>query len=424
MKARLVLSVISLLLLLITVVFFTAASPVRMDFPIYLRTFGLLFAAVGIVMIFLQFVFVSRIKIIEIGIGLDRMLRWHRIMGRTGLALVTLHAVMIAFYRITVFGELFPNTFIWVGLIALIGFMITAALASLYKKIAIAYETWRNIHLLNYLLFPFVLIHVFYHTLPGSLLCYLYLVLAVLFAAVIVYRLISIRYIKNNPYEVVKVSQEAEDIWSLYFKGKKIQYRPGQFMFIQLLRNGRLSSPHPFTISNSPTREHLSITPKDLGDFTSTIKETRVGDKAYIDAPYGVFSFLNYDQKELVFIAGGIGITPFMSMLRYIYDLRLDLKVTLFWVNGSEMNLCFREELKQIQEALPHLRVVLVMTRQDDWEGEKGRLDADIIEKHLDTLEHKDFFVCGPVEMNRAVIALLKKMNVPSSRIHSELFSL
>jgi predicted ferric reductase len=424
MKARLVLSVIGILLLLITVVFFTAASPVRMDFPIYLRTFGLLFAAVGIFMIFLQFVFVSRIKIIEIGIGLDRMLRWHRIMGRTGLALVTLHAVMIAFYRITVFGELFPNTFIWVGFIALISFMITAALASLYKKIAIAYETWRNIHLINYLLFPFVLIHVFYHTLPGSLLYYLYLVLAVLFAAVIVYRLISIRYIKNNPYEVVKVSQEAEDIWSLYLKGKKIHYWPGQFMFIQLLRDGRLSSPHPFTISNSPTREHLSITPKDLGDFTSTIKETRVGDKAYIDAPYGVFSFLNYDQEELVFIAGGIGITPFMSMLRYIYDLKLDLKVTLFWVNGSEMNLCFQEELRQIQEALPNVRVVLVMTRQDDWEGEKGRLDADTIEKHLDTLDRKDFFVCGPVEMNRAVIALLKKMNVPSSRIHSELFSL
>ncbi len=423
MKARLVLLAIGILLF-ITVLFWTATAPLGAIGPIYLRQFGLLFAAVGLVLIFLQFVFVSRIKIIEAGFGLDRMFRWHRFFGRTGLVFVSMHAIMIALYRFIVFGELFPNTFIWVGLIALFGFMITAALASLHKKIGIVYETWRSIHLVNYLLFPFVLIHVFYHTLPGSMLFYLYLVLTVLYAALIIYRLVRIIAIKSSPYEVAEVRQEAEDIWSLFFRGNKLHFRPGQFMFIQLLRNGRLSSPHPFTISNSPTREYLSITPKELGDFTATIKETKLGDLAYIDAPYGVFSFLNYDYKELVFIAGGIGITPFLSMLRYIYDLKLDLKVTLFWTNRSEGSLCFQTELEQIQKELPGMKTFIVMTNQPDWPGKKGRLNAEMIRDHLGTLDHKGFFVCGPPEMNRAIITGLKQIDVPPSKIHSELFVL
>jgi predicted ferric reductase len=423
MKTRLVLLAIGALLL-ITVIFWTAVTTFGPFNPIYLRSFGLLFAAIGLVLIFLQFVFVSRIKIIEAGFGLDRMLRWHRFFGRAGLVFVSMHAVMIALYRFIVFGELFPNTFIWVGLIALLGFMTTAALASLHKKIGIVYETWRCIHLVNYLLFPFVLIHVFYHTLPGSLLYYLWLVLALLYATVIVYRLIRIIAIKNSPYEVVEVKQEAEEIWSLFFEGKKVGFRPGQFLFVQLLRNDRLSSAHPFTISNSPTREHLSITPKEIGDFTKTIKETRVGDRAFIDAPYGVFSFLNYNHEELIFIAGGIGITPFMSMLRYIYDQKLDLQVTLFWVNRSENSLCFRDELEQFQQEMPGFRAIMIMTKQPDWTGEKGRLNAELIREYLGNLDHKDFFVCGPAEMNKQIIAELKQMKVPSSKIHSELFEL
>jgi len=400
----------------------------RVDFELfssfYLRYLGLLLAPLGLAFILLQFILVSRIKWLEAGFGLDRMFRWHRVFGRVGLIMVTFHAVLIISFRLQQFGETFFDLFILGGVLALLGFMVTAGVASTYKKIGLAYETWRNIHLANYALFPVVMFHALYHAPPDSLLYYYLLLLGLLFLAVVVYRLARIAIVRSNPYEVVEVRQEAEDIWSLFFKGPHLDYKPGQFMFIQLLREGKLSSPHPFTISSSPTAEQLSITPKKLGDFTMTIKDTAVGDRAFIDAPYGVFSFLNYSGGEPVFIAGGIGITPFMSMLRYMYEKKPDHRVTLFWANRSEKNLCFQEELEQMEKEMPGLQVIPVMSDQPDWEGEKGHIKGPMILNYIETLENKEFYVCGPPAMSRAVVSELKQLSVSPLVIHSELFEL
>ena len=389
----------------------------------YMRHASHLLAVYGVVFLFMQFLLSSRIKIIEDGFGLDRMLHYHRIFGRIGLALIILHFVTIILYQWIATGTIFVGFAAWVGLTALVGFAVTATLATVHKKWNMAYEVWRSVHLINYLLFPVALLHVFSHARPGSLLHYLWVIVAVGFAAIVFYRLYRIYSIRSNPFEVVEVKQEADDIWSLSFSGPEIPYKPGQFLMIQLLRGSLLSSPHPFTISSSPTREHISITPKELGDFTSTIKDTKVGDKAYIDAPYGVFSFLNYESSELVFIAGGIGITPFISMLRYMTDKGIDKKVTLFWANRSEKNLCFQDELKKMEKEIP-LTSVLIMSGQEDWSGEQGRINGKLLQKYLTDLEEKDCFVCGPPPMSKAVIADLESLGVPRHKIHFEVFEL
>ena len=388
----------------------------------YLRLAGNFFAVVGFVFIFMQFLLSSRIKLLEEGFGLDKMLHSHRYFGRIGLSFIFLHGFLIIIFQLVQSGTIITNFSLWVGIIALIGFSITAFLAVFYKKLGIAYELWKNIHLVNYILFPFVLIHVFNSATPGTLLYYLWITLAALFALIILYRLYRIYFIRSHPYEVVEVKQEADDIWSLYFTGRRLSYKPGQFMMVQLLRDGQRSSSHPFTISSSPTQKQISITPKELGDFTSTIKETKVGDKAFIDAPYGVFSFLNYDIDELVFIAGGIGITPFMSMLRYMGERQLQKKVTLFWGNQGESNLCFQDELKMLQEKMDSFSLIPVMSRQKDWPGEQGRINGQLIQKYLPELSGKDFFVCGPPVMSDAVMAELNKLGVSPSRIHREVF--
>ena len=389
-----------------------------------LRHAGHLLGVLGTVFLFMQFFLSARIKKLEAGFGLDKMLNEHRFYGRIGLIMVMLHFILIATYQWTEHGRIFFNINVLFGIMALLGITITAAIASTYNKFGIAYEVWKNIHLLNYILFPLALVHVFLQARPETLLFYLWLVLAVGFLTLIVYRLYRIFQMRNNPFKVVEVIQEADDIWSLFFTGEKINYKPGQFMLIQLMRNGKRSSSHPFTISSSPTRERVSITPKELGDFTATIKDTKVGDLAFIDAPYGVFSFLNYETDELVFIAGGIGITPFMSMLRYIFDKQLKNKVTLFWANKNESNLCFRDELDEMQKEMDNLTVVLVMSGQKDWPGEQGRINGELLQKYLPDLENKDFFVCGPPPMSRAVRAELEKMKIPSHKIHYEVFEL
>ncbi len=390
----------------------------------YWRSFSLLFAALGFTFIFMQFLLSSRVKGIERGIGLDSMMRLHRYSGRAGLILIFLHLLTIAAYRFAVFGELFPNIFIWAGLTALLGFSLTGGLASTYSKLGLHYEIFRNVHLINYLLFPLALVHVFFHTGPGSILSYLWVLIAGLFLALISYRVVKIIDMRKHPYEVVSVKQEAVDAWSLFFKGRPVDYLPGQFMFLQLLRDGKRSSPHPFTISSSPEAETLSVTPKELGDFTATIKNTRVGDKAFIDAPYGVFSFLNYPEEELVFLAGGIGITPFMSMLRYMRDRGINRKVTLIWGSRSDKHIYFRDELRDMEKELAGFKMVLVMSGQPNWTGEKGYVDAGTIKKHVGSLESKQYFVCGPPAMSGKLLESLEKAGVASSRIHSEIFAL
>jgi len=321
-------------------------------------------------------------------------------------------------------GRIYLEFSAWLGIIALAAFTVTAALAATHKKLHITYEVWKNIHVLNYIVLPVALLHFFLSLRQGPLLYYLWLFLVAAFAAIIFYRLARIYHIRKNPFKVVEVQQEALDIWSLRLSGNTFSYKPGQFLMIQMLRSGKLSSAHPFTISSSPTQEHISITPKELGDFTSTIKNTRKGDLAFIDAPYGVFSFLNYDCDEVVFIAGGIGITPFISMLRYIFDKQLQKKVTLFWANKNEDNLCFQEELAKIQQEMPDFKAILVMSGQKDWPGEQGRVNAKLLQKYLADLPGKNFFVCGPPGMSRAVQGELLALNVPGHRIHFEVFEL
>ena len=424
MKVRLV-AIFAAVLIFLSVISWSAGSNELFNGPLGLRNLGLLFASIGMVLVFLQFLFSSRLRIIESGFGLDRMFHWHRFFGRIGLGLLFLHFLFIVLYRILVFGELLLTPFILVGILALAGLTVTAGLASTYKRLGIGYEIWRNIHLTNYFLFPFLLIHVFYHTVAGSPLYYLWLFLTLLFILLAGYRISRIVAIRKNPYKVVDLKQEADDIWSLYFSGGKIEFKPGQFMFVQLMRNGRVSSPHPFTISNSPTRENLSITPKELGDFTSTIKDTKPGDLAFIDAPYGVFTFLNDDDSlELVFIAGGIGITPFISMLRYMYDLGLERKVLLFWSVRDEKNLCFLDELAEMQEKMPGFSYYPVLSAAPGQPGMSGRLTGEMISGKLDGLHGKSFYICGPPGMTRSMIVDLKRLGVHASMIKSELFQL
>jgi ferredoxin-NADP reductase len=163
---------------------------------------------------------------------------------------------------------------------------------------------------------------------------------------------------------------------------------------------------------------------KAVGDFTATLGETRPSDQAYVDMPFGVFTFLRHDAERLIFIAGGIGITPFMSMLRYIHDRKLRKEVILLWSNKQEKDIAFRAELEEMATEMASLKVLHILTRQDDWPGEKGRMNADKLKKHVGDFGKGEFFVCGPPPMMTDVQKTLSILGVPKRRIHMERFAL
>jgi ferredoxin-NADP reductase len=147
-----------------------------------------------------------------------------------------------------------------------------------------------------------------------------------------------------------------------------------------------------------------------------------------VQAPFGRFSYLLHpDERDLVFIAGGIGITPLMSMLRHMRREGSGHDVLLLYGNVGERDIVFREELANIQAGTaPRLQVVHVLSRAGaEWQGERGRIDAAMIRKYASgDLAARSFYLCGPPPMMAALIASLSAMGVPPRKIRSERFAL
>jgi predicted ferric reductase len=392
----------------------------------YVYALGRLLALVGFIFLLFQFVLSSRVHWIERRIGLDKLIGIHRTSGKIGMALILVHPAAL-FLSDILFGSMpVLNREKLVGVAAMIVFIVAVGAALLYARLRLRYETWRAIHAANYVALPLGLLHslAIGSDVRSGPLGGFWLLLAALYIAVLGYRVWRWVDVRRHPYRVVGVSQETHDTWSVRFDGRRVAYEAGQFMFVRLARKGRLSDAHPFTISSSPTSDTLSITVKQVGDFTSTVGETTIADHAYIDAPYGVFSYANHDGPDLVFIAGGIGITPFMSMLRDMRDRNDPRNVLLIWGNKAERDITFRDELAQLEQAIASLRVIHVMSRQEDWPGERGYVDRQRLARYLDGIDNPQIFVCGPSVMMDMVIAALRELDHPRSRIHYERFAL
>jgi len=397
-----------------------------LPWPVYLFDAGRLFALAVFVLLAFQYVLSSRIKWIEKGIGLDRLFGIHQICGGIILALITAHPLLILLSE-RLQGYAAPFGFLKVlGLIAILLVWAAAGSALLYGRIPMGYESWKRIHCIGYLILPLAFVHSFFmgSTLQRGTMREFWAILFLIYLAVAVNRIRQHHAFKRHPLRVSRVTKETYDIWRLDLEGDHPGYVPGQFMFIRIEREGRLSAPHPFTIASSPTQKGLSICAKAVGDFTSGLGQTKPSDPAYVDLPYGVFSFVHHDADRLIFIAGGIGITPFLSMLRYMKDRDLRKEVILLWGNKTEKDIAFRAELDSMVTDMPSLKVVHILSRQGDWPGEKGRIDRGMLKRHVGDLAKGEFFVCGPLPMMQDIRKALSGQGVPRRRIHTERFAL
>ena len=199
-------------------------------------------------------------------------------------------------------------------------------------------------------------------------------------------------------------------------------------LFLTLLRGRYLPvEEHPFTISSSPSEnDHISVAVKESGDFTASIGQTGPKDRAAVLAPYGRFSFmLHPERKRTVFIAGGIGITPILSMLRYMTHLKMEREVFLFYANRTESDIAFRNELDAMGEegSVPKLSLFHIISKpRENWDGEKGRLNGEILRKHLENFRDTAFYICGPPPMIEAVWRVLEDKGLSDQDIFYDKF--
>jgi len=392
---------------------------------VYLYEFGRLLGLMAFVLVFFQFLLSSKIKAFERGIGLDTLLRIHKACGILALILAIAHPASIVISE-KLQGYESPFGFLKaIGVFTLIILCGTVCVAGLYHKIRLSYDQWKRIHTTAYVLFPLAFIHSFFlgSSLQKAPLKIFWLILSLVYLAIIAHKIVKGVHLKRHPYQITGVTQETHDTWTLSFEGMHGDFMPGQFMILQI-KNGDRNEAHPFTIASTPTQKDLSISVKAVGDFTSHLSEIKAPSTALIDMPYGTFSFLNHPAEEFVFIAGGIGITPFMSMLRYIRDREENQPILLLWSNKHEKDIAFRDELNDMEQAMPFIKVVHILSRQDDWAGEKGHIDAGTLRKYLKDFSVPCFFICGPVPMMTSMVSMLRDLGVPGKRIHMERFAL
>lgn len=185
---------------------------------------------------------------------------------------------------------------------------------------------------------------------------------------------------KKHKYKVSEVIKEANNIITLKFKpkfGKVFDYVPGQFLYVRISNHEVPGDEHPFTISSSPSEKGcVAITIKQLGDFSNKVDKVKVGNSAYIDGGYGNFSYLMKNNcDKLCFLAGGIGITPFMAMLRYINAKDKDKSVKLLWGARDESEIICKDEFKTFSNTLKNFELIPVLSNAPSYSGETGFID-------------------------------------------------
>jgi ferredoxin-NADP reductase len=205
-------------------------------------------------------------------------------------------------------------------------------------------------------------------------------------------------------------------------------FRPGAYFWVELPDRGHQDETglrRHISLVTSPTERPLVGLATRLRDsaFKRTLAELEVGDEVVVEEPKGSFLLPEDTSAEYVFVAGGIGITVFRSMLRYIADQRLPYRVTLCYSNRDRESTPFLDELEELERLIEGLRVVLTMTDEPGWEGESRHLDAQVLDELVGGLDGKTFLVAGPPAMAEAVAASLAEADVPEDKLLADKFS-
>jgi ferredoxin-NADP reductase len=211
---------------------------------------------------------------------------------------------------------------------------------------------------------------------------------------------------------------------------RPIAFQPGQYAAISYEKRGKLSAARCFSIVSSPTDQHLlQFSMRVRGRFTRALSNLQKGVLIDVSGPFGGFVFDMTNDKKAIFMAGGIGITPFMSMLRYLSILKADNEITLLYSCATQDDVPFGNELLTIQTDHPNLKVIFVVGKGSIDQlpagyAESGYITAELLDR-VTGKSYKDrrFFICGPPFFMKPMARLLVNQGTPKASILTEAFT-
>jgi ferredoxin-NADP reductase len=201
-------------------------------------------------------------------------------------------------------------------------------------------------------------------------------------------------------------------------------YDPGQYMYVTIIVGDKKQTEH-FTISSSPSEADFIEFTKRITDheFSKTLDQLRIGDWAYLKAPEGKFTFKG-EYPKVAMIAGGIGITPFRSIIKYCVDRNIKSQITLLYGNRNEESIAFREELETLVTQNQNLRIVHTLAESgENWKGRRGFIDLQMVKEETPDYAERVFYVCGPPGLVTSILEILKTLKISNDRTRTERFS-
>jgi len=354
--------------------------------------------------------------------GLDKMYMTHRHTGTAAFLLIFAHVLTVP---ITTTGWLLGN---YLGVIAFTG-IISIVLVTLAPRIPFLnkltggdYEDWKKLKRFIGIFF----IVAFFHSLTVDALdakiaitwvmvffiigtvSYLYTeVFGGIFKKFLPYKVEAVRHPNNSSTEVVLRAS----------KGPIKRHRAGQFLFVRFSGDKDLNESHPFTISSAPAEDVLRLTIKASGNFTRDLfARLKEGTDAVIEGAYGMFDYKTGGQKQ-IWVAGGIGLTPFLSFIRDMEG-SLAHDVDFYYTVRHPEEALFMEEIKTAAEKNPRLKAYIRFSATE------GSLSIDHIVKNTNgNLRDYHVYLCGPLPMIQAFEKKFLELDVPKDHIHYEEFN-
>lgn len=358
-----------------------------------------------------QFIVMGRVGWLEPIFGLDRLAIFHRRNGVATISLILAHSSLITLTHPLLQGStdflgVVVLPYVWLALIAETLFIATVGMSIYIVRKHLKFETWYAVHLLNYVAIALVPWHQLtnggdFLTQPNFasywIAFYLFTALNVVYWR---FGMTAFTYWRHR-FTVERIVKETPTATSVYIRGKNLKdfhAKGGQFVLVRFLAKPFIWQEHPFSLSRLPDGTTIRLTIRQLGDFTNMIPDLKPGTKVSVNGPYGAFTHEQQRTQKIMYIAGGIGITPIRSMIEDQARRQESGNAVLLYGNRTAPDTIFLNELTELGEKI-RMPVHNVLSDQKKYKGETGFIDQEKIARLVPDVAERDVFVCGPPPM-------------------------
>ena len=389
--------------------------------------------------------------------GLNWLFHFRRLLGLYAFFYALAHfSIFFAFDRALsvrdTLSEMVKRPYLVVGSLGLLAMVPLAATSANFMIKRLGPDRWRAPHRLAYVAVIAGVIH-FYMLVKSDI--RMSVTFGIVVAVLLGYRLLAFtgRRLKTpatppmrasagalpetprwtGQLRVERIIQETPDVRTFRLVPSEggavpFAYLPGQYLTFSLPIAGKTIR-RSYTIASAPTTAgHCEVTIKrdERGLVSRHMHDTvKEGDLLSIAAPAGQFTFTGGTVNSVALLAAGVGITPLMSILRYLTEQKWHGQIHLVYANKTASDIIFREEIEAIRQLHPNVNLTLTLTRSDGargWDGTLGRIDSKLLKRAIPNLTSIPFYLCGPQEMLTATRSLLRELGVAETNVHTESF--